>query len=194
MKKIILAVLGIILVVPAIVLAAPAGRALKNAPSPFANTSSTPAQQRKEVRSLERVQFAFTFAERVFQAAINRETELGNRIESRLNKLSSAGRDVSALRTQLNTARQNIKAAQTALDSTETQLKAMWQSGEKTPERYAQIRVLLRQNVVDKIKVAHQSLVAVILAIYAHGWATPASPSPITTPTVSPLPTTSTQS
>jgi len=107
-----------------------------------------------------KIRLYFNNMVRKIQVAINRESKLADRIESRLNKLGVAGKDVSVLKVQLADARTAIKDAQKYLDDAKSQMETVLKS-DNMKQVFQDVKTLIK-NAVGKVKLAHQKLVGIV--------------------------------
>jgi len=106
------------------------------------------------------------YAERMirrFEAALERLTRLGDRLELRLIKLEENGIDVAHARELLGESRNKIQEARGKIAETETEIYAALGSDDPK-EAFGKVRELLK-GAVEKIKEAHRALVDAVRAI-----------------------------
>lgn len=121
------------------------------------------ADVREKVDEIHRERI-HAFAERMFdrlQAAINRLSQLADRIDSRIQKFNEAGVDTTDAENALADARADIEAAQTHLDEAASVFTDI-REGEIDPrDIFTDVKTLIKETT-GLIKNAHASLVNVI--------------------------------
>jgi chromosome segregation ATPase len=131
---------------------------------------------RLQEATTQRVQAFFARLVRRLQAAINRLTQLTNRIEQRLDVLASEGHDMTNNRAMLTDARTNIQAAQTTLNEAMTAFVAV-QDTDQPRVVFLAVRGMV-QKIVRNLKEAHTTLTQIITTIKGLRVGTLPSPSP----------------
>jgi hypothetical protein len=137
---------------------------IKSTLAPVATSTGKEAQTQNRINVAQKrantIRLYFNNMVRKIQAAINRESKLADRIESRLNKFEAAGKDVSALKIKLADARVTIKDAQKYLDDAKAQMETVLKS-DNVKQAFQDVKTLIK-NATEKVKLTHQKLIDIV--------------------------------
>lgn len=102
---------------------------------------------------------------RRLEAALNRMSKLGDRIDSRITKFEEKGLDMSNAISLLAEARVEISNAQSSIEAMRVNIDAVLES-DNPKESFSQIRALIGE-AKDGVKKAHKALIEAIKAMKA---------------------------
>jgi len=96
-----------------------------------------------------------------FEAALNRQEKLADRIQSRLDKFATAGKNVSSQRKKLDDVRILIKESRDMISSVRQKFEDLLNSDDPKTS-FEEVRKMIREDLVGKIKRIHGLLVEII--------------------------------
>lgn len=125
------------------------------------------AKQRLVEKRKQNIRAFFGRMAKRFEAALEREKKLGERIQSRLDKAKANGKDIVQAQAALDRAKTAWQEAKAVLENAKGKLEGMLASDDPKTA-FDQIRSLV-ESARDKIKDAHAAYVDVIAALKGIG-------------------------
>ena len=121
-----------------------------------------------------------------FEAALEREKKLGERIQSRIDKAKANGKNTAKAQAALDKAKKTWDEAKVLMDDVKSKLEGVLSAADPK-EAFKEVQTLVA-SVRDKIKAVHQDLVAAVTALkgIGAGEERSVSPTPIPATTTSP--------
>jgi len=121
-----------------------------------------------EGRRVQNIRKFFSKMGRRLEAALGRLENITERIASRIKKFEERGANVTEAKTSLEEARARIAEAKAAFEDAKSKLEGVLNSDDPKVA-FKEVREGLVKGVAEKIKAAHQALVAAIRALKGTG-------------------------
>ena len=142
------------------------------------------ARQRLDKRRKKIMRNHFARMMKRFEAALEREKKLGERIQSRIDKAKANGKNTAKAQAALNKAKKTWEEAKALLGEVRGKIDGVLSAADPK-EAFKEVQTLVA-SVRDKIKAVHKDLVDAVTALKGIGADKERSASPTTIPAVSP--------